>query len=68
MKEYTVILYNWLPNGERVVYDETSVDADTEEEALEVAQDLFLEFHPHLDADFIKANIEIIEVKEIEEE
>ena len=61
--EYTVALFKWLPNGEKHYLDETSVDADFEAEALDVALDLFKEWHPkeNLTVD----NLEVVEWSDI---
>ncbi len=50
MKEYAISLWTRFPNAEvgEQFLDETSVDADSPSEALEVAAELFKEFHPEL--------------------
>ena len=68
LKEYVIGLFTWLPNGEETMLDETSVDASNEEEAYRIAEDLFLEFAPHLDRDFVRENMRILEVRELSEE
>jgi hypothetical protein len=39
---YTIGLVQWLSNGEYTILDQTSVDADHKEEAIEHATDLFI--------------------------
>ena len=69
MNEYTIELWGFHPlNGEDEFLDETSVDAETDQEALDTAAELFLEFHPHFDEDFIRTNMRISEVKKISAE
>lgn len=55
MNEYTIGLDNPA--------DETSVDAQTETEAIDTALDLFKEFHPDLTEESIKANMKVREVR-----
>ena len=68
LKEYIIGLFGWLPNGEEVLIDETSVDASSEEEAYRVAEDLFLEFSPHYDREFVRQNMRILEVRPLTKE
>ena len=65
LKEYIVTLSRWLPNGEREVFDETSVDAESPKEALETAHDVFLEAYPLADGETMGSMLDIVEVKEI---
>lgn len=57
--EYTVQLYSWLPNGERLFEDETSVDALSDQEAKNVALDVFTEARPFADKEYMRENLEI---------
>ena len=61
LKEY-IIGYEFV-HGEEHVVDSTSVDAENDEQAIDVARELAEEFYPNVDPR--KISIAIVEVREI---
>ncbi len=63
-QEYTVALLTQPPGKMRAtVFDETSVDAESPEEAIETAADVFGDVYPGMSRSQIKEKLRIVKVE-----